>query len=227
MCFSAEASFTASALLIPSGGVSLYLAAKTDRRYVPLCALPVLFGLQQFFEGMVWVSGAGANYEAMRHYSITYMFFAWLAWPVWIPFATYFVEPCRWRPLYLLGSIIGGMLGATLYFPYFANEGWLTVSFLPKAVVYSGKQTFDFIWPRDVTYAIYLASIVLPPILSTRPEVRVFGLLVFLAFGVTYLFFRFAYISVFCFLGGLVSIYLVLMMARLAREKARADPDCC
>jgi len=44
---------------------------------------------------------------------------------------------------------------------------------------------------------------------------------------VTYLFFRFAYISVFCFLGGLVSIYLVLMMARLAREKARADPDCC
>ena len=56
---------------------------------------------------------------------------------------------------------------------------------------------------------------------------RVFGLLVFLAFGVTYLFFRFAYISVFCFLGGLVSIYLVLMMARLAREKARADPDCC
>lgn len=226
MCFSAEASFAASAILIPSGTVSLYIAMKTDRRYAPLCALPLLFGIQQFFDGMVWVSGANGDFDATRHFSIAYMFFAWLAWPVWIPFATYFVEPCRWRPFYLLGSIVGGMLGASLYFPYFAHEGWLTVEFLPKAIVYDGTETFDFLWPRSVTYGIYIASIVLPPLLSTRREVQIFGLLVFLAFATTYLFFRYAYISVFCFLGGLISIYLVAMIIYLARKKAEPEPTC-
>lgn len=226
MCFSAEASLTAAAILIPSGIASMYLAYKTDRRYLPLCTLPLLFGLQQLFDGMVWLSGEESDLDALRRYSIAYMFFAWLAWPIWIPFATYFVEPCRWRSLYLVGSIVGGMLGATLYFPYFAHDGWLTVSFLPNAVVYSGVELFDFMWRREVTYALYMACISLPPLLSTKPEVRVFGALVLAAFMLTYTFFSFAYISVFCLFGGMVSLYLLLMIWRVRKMGAPTQKGC-
>jgi len=47
MCFSAEASFTAAAVLVPAGAVSMVRAYKTDRRYLPIATLPLLFGLQQ------------------------------------------------------------------------------------------------------------------------------------------------------------------------------------
>lgn len=56
MCFSAQASFTAAALLLPAGAVGVYKAYRTHRRYMAICALPFLFGLQQLFEGLVWTS---------------------------------------------------------------------------------------------------------------------------------------------------------------------------
>ena len=48
MCFSATASFTAAGVLLPAGAAATYRAIRTDRRYVAICALPLLFGLQQF-----------------------------------------------------------------------------------------------------------------------------------------------------------------------------------
>ena len=55
MCFSAEVSFVAAASLVPAGGLAVRKAWQTDRSYVPFAILPVLFGLQQLAEGMVWV----------------------------------------------------------------------------------------------------------------------------------------------------------------------------
>ena len=53
-----------------------------------------------------------------------------------VPFSTYFLEPCRRGHLYLGFAILGGMVGALQYFPYFAHEGWLVTRFLPRAIVY-------------------------------------------------------------------------------------------
>ena len=56
MCFSAEASFTAAAVLVPFGALSMTRAYKTDPRYIPIATLPLLFGLQQALEGAVWTA---------------------------------------------------------------------------------------------------------------------------------------------------------------------------
>lgn len=212
MCFSAEASFTAAALLLPSGIVSVYKAYRTDRRYLAICALPFLFGLQQLFEGMVWTTGEASDPVAVGRYSLAYMFFSWLAWPVWIPAATYFLEPSGRKPLYLAFTIVGAVLGAGQYLPYFAHQSWLTVTFLPQAIVYGGIEMFDFLLTRELTYTLYLTAVILPLLSSSRPEIKIFGLLVALVLLITYVFFRFAYISVFCFGGALMSFYLVAMI---------------
>ena len=52
MCFSAPASFIASGGLVAIGGVSLVAANKEDKI---LAAIPFLFGVQQFFEGIQWL----------------------------------------------------------------------------------------------------------------------------------------------------------------------------
>lgn len=218
MCFSAEASFTAAAVLMPAGVLGAFTAYRTDRRYVALCALPFLFGVQQLMEGFVWTTGARGDLALTQIFSAAYMFFAWLAWPVWVPFATFFVEPRRRQPFYLIAAVLGGILGAGLWLPYFVHWDWLTVRFLERAVVYGGIELFDYIFTRNLTYAAYLGLIVLPPLLSTRKEVRVFGVLIALAFAITYAFFRYAYISAFCFLGAIMSLYLAVMIRRLRRN---------
>jgi hypothetical protein len=53
MCFSAEASFTASAALVPCGVYCLTVARYRNPNYEPLALIPFFFGIQQFAEGMV------------------------------------------------------------------------------------------------------------------------------------------------------------------------------
>ena len=187
-------------------------AYRVDRRYLAICALPSLFGLQQLFEGLVWLGGEAGDVTAVEHFSLAYMFFAWLAWPVWVPTSTYFLEPLGRKTLYLGFVILGAILGAGQYLPYFAHRGWLTVTFLPHVIVYGGTEMFDFLLAREFTYSIYTTVVILPLLLSSKPEIKVFGLLVALVLVTTFLFFQFAYISVFCFGGAMMSLYLVGMI---------------
>ena len=207
MCFSAETSFIAAAALVPTGLLTMTCAYNTDRRYFPLATLPLLFGLQQAMEGMVWL--ANGNTVEVQRYSLAYMFFSWMAWPTWVPFSAYFIETERRKPLYLLLAIVGGMLGAMQYFPYFAHDGWLTTRFLPHVIVYQGKELFDYIIGRDMTYSIYVAVVIGSLLLSSDTNVKIFGLLVAAVMIVTVIFFSYAYISIFCFGGGVMSLYLV------------------
>lgn len=226
MCFSAEVSYTAAAVLLPAGVVASHRAYRTNRDYLPIAALPFLFGLQQLFEGLVWTGSALSSDSMIQRYSMAYMFFSWLAWPVWVPFSTYFLEPCRRRYVYLIFAILGGMLGAIQYFPYFAHEGWLVTKFLPNAISYQGTVLFDFIMQRELTNAIYLFIIVAPLLTSSNRRAQVFGILISIVVAITYLFFEFAYISVFCFGGGLMSLYVVYMVFAEAGPAMRGGAAC-
>ncbi len=223
MCFSAAASFSAAAVLLPLGTISVARAWRNDRRFLALSALPVLFSVQQLMEGLVWRSGEAGDQAAVLRYSLAYMFFSWLAWPVWVPFATYFLEPTRRRPIYLLIAILGGVLGGLQYVPYFAHEGWLTTRFLSFAISYEGKELLDYVIGRNATYAIYLFVVIGPLLMSTDRDAKVFGVLVTLVFVTTYLFFSYAYISVFCFGGAIMSLYLVWRPFRRHPGRSPAD----
>lgn len=218
MCFSAEVSYAAAAVLLPLGTVSIYKAYQTDRRYLAICTLPLLFGLQQLFEGLVWTGGEAGDMAAVGRYSLAYMFFSWLAWPVWVPVSAFFLEPERRKPLYLGFAVMGAILGAGLYVPYFVHQGWLTVTFLPHAIAYGGIETFDFLVSRYFTYIVYVSAVVLPLLIASKREVKIFGVLVALVLATTTAFFRYAYISVFCFGGALMSLYLVGMIFWVAKR---------
>ena len=219
MCFSAEASFAAAAILLPAGAIGVQRAYRTDRRYLPFAALPLFFGLQQLFEGLVWTGNALSSESMVQRFSLAYMFFSWLAWPVWVPLSTYFLEPCGRRYVYLIFAVMGGMLGALQYFPYFAHEGWLVTKFLPHAISYQGTVLFDFLMRRELTNALYFFVIVAPLLTSSNRHAQIFGILISAVATATYLFFQFAYISVFCFGGALMSLYIVYVVFRAATPK--------
>lgn len=221
MCFSAEVSYSAAAALIPAGMIAMTRAATREPRYLAIGALPLLFGLQQLFEALVWSAASEGGGAAIERFSLAYMFFSWLAWPVWVPFATYFVEPCGRRYLYLIFAIFGAMFGALQYVPYFAHDGWLTVTFVKHAISYEGTILFDLIMRREFTYAIYLSVILVPLLSSSMRSVNVFGMLVAAVAVLTYLFFSWAHISVFCFGGAVVSAYIVHFIFKETRINPR------
>jgi hypothetical protein len=139
---------------------------------------------------------------------------------VWVPVACYFLEPESRRPLYLVFIVLGAILGGAQYLPFFMHQGWLTVAFLPHAIAYGGPLLSDVFVSREFTLIIYITAVILPLIVATRKEVKVFGVLVSLVLAITSAFFQFAYISVFCFGGAIMSLYLVGMIFWRARHMA-------
>lgn len=212
MCFSSEISITAAVILLPAGAAAVSRAFGTDRRYLPIALLPLMFGIQQAFEAGVWIASDYSSEDWVNRFSLGYMFFSWLAWPVWVPVSVYFLESDSRKPLFLGFSIIGAMLGSAQYFPYIAHQDWLVVEILPRAIRYAGTELFDAIIGREGTYTIYLSLIIGPLLLSSLARLRIFGLLVAMVVAVTYLFFAYAYVSFFCFGGALMSLYLVWLI---------------
>jgi hypothetical protein len=226
MCFSATASYTAAAVLLPAGLATIQRAYKQPgSRYVALAFLPLFFGLQQLFEGLIWTTSSLGHFDWVETFSLAYMFFAWLVWPVWVPYSAFFLEPCKRRHLYLVFAILGGMLGAVQYFPYFAHDNWLVVRMMENAISYEGKILFDLIMRREITNLIYMAIILVPLLTSSSKHLRIFGYLVAVVTLVVFVFFRGAYISVFCFGAALMSLYLVYVIFHETEAKAKQASD--
>jgi len=64
MCFSASVSFAAGLALITCGIAALKYAQ--ERRLQMIAAIPLLFGLQQCAEGMVWLSFLDPRFAFVR-----------------------------------------------------------------------------------------------------------------------------------------------------------------
>ncbi|MFV2003082.1 MAG: hypothetical protein ACC619_08880, partial [Paracoccaceae bacterium] len=64
------------------------------------------------------------------------------------------------------------------------------------------------------TNALYVALIVLAPLLSRYLHVKYFGLTLIGVIVVDILFLRYAYISFFCLLAGLGTLHLIYIIAR-------------
>src|SRR5262245_49220676 len=97
MCFSAEASFTVSAVLAAIGVATIKNASNSRLRLIAF--VPFLFAIQQFAEGIVWLYmngtitdqniGIGAQYA--------YLSFAWVLWPIYTSCAIFISEKIHWR----------------------------------------------------------------------------------------------------------------------------------
>src|SRR5688572_15982016 len=84
MCFSAEASFVASACLGAAGIVSLKVNKEPGQ--VLLAVIPLIFSVQQLAEGMLWLSFSHPDFLVSRQFfTYSFLVFSLMVWPVWLP----------------------------------------------------------------------------------------------------------------------------------------------
>src|SRR5579859_5307982 len=95
MCFSAPASFIAGTSLAAVGVAALKRTEARSER--PLAMIPLLFGIQQLTEGVIWLT---FRHDApLLKQMMTYLYsgFSHVLWLVYVPFAVGVLEAERWR----------------------------------------------------------------------------------------------------------------------------------
>jgi hypothetical protein len=128
---------------------------------------------------------------------------AMVVWPVFTPLAAGLAETVPFRRRLILG-LIGPGLGVAGYsildiraHPYMA---WPA----PHSLVYINDSPFP--WPLMLAY---LAAVCAPPLLSSSPAIRWFGMIVTVGLAVSLGFFFVSLVSVWCFFAAIASAILV------------------
>ncbi len=216
MCFSAVASFTASALLVSVGAYCVKKASDTDKRYLTLASVPFLFGVQQTFEGGLWLAIDDSVELRINRMALGFLFFADFLWPFLIPLAAAFVEGnIRKRDIFLSFSFLGGLFGLSLFLPLLFHPDWLSVEIIRGSIHYRLVQVYDAIVPKPGVRIIYAIIVATPLLASSVRNIRILGALLLTSIFISTLLFSYAFVSVWCFLAGIISLYIFSIMNRL------------
>jgi hypothetical protein len=218
MCFSAPVSFATSALLIPAGIYCLRQARENARDYLPLAAWPLFFGVQQTLEGLIWLEIGSNQLNLIHSASLRFLFFSHFLWLFWTPFSAFSLESHKRRKnLLMIVTIIGFFYGALLYIPLVFNDNLLMIRVREGSIDYTTQFILDDLFPENFSFVTYLLIILMSFLISSNRSFKFLGGLIFLAVLVTYISFRYAFISVWCFFAAILSIYLVYTINKVVR----------
>jgi len=201
---------------MPAGLYCLKKANQVDKAYWAFAMLPFLFGLQQLIEGGVWVSIDAGEEEITHALALGFLFFSHVFWLGWIPYSAYLTESSqRLRQGFLLIAMFGLLFGAVMFVPMLFNAELLTVSVVKHSIDYKLRIISDGYVSQQFITIVYMMIILVPLLLSTDRFHRVFGVLVTISSFVTWIFFGWVFLSVWCFFAALVTLYIFFMITRI------------
>ena len=201
MCFSATASFIVGGSLIAAGAVTMRRAG--ERRELAFAAVPLLFGIQQIVEGMLWLS---FQYDAAELQTVmTYLFtmFSHVLWPIYIPFAVGVLEPQPGRRKIMWGFRLIGIAVSIHLLILITTQSLVAVT--DHHIIYVLPRLYE--WPMML---LYIVATCLVSIFSSHGLIRLFGTLALLLFIIAYLFYTAAFFSVWCFFAAILSLMIYL-----------------
>ncbi len=200
MCFSATASFVAGTSLSVIGIVTLK-QAKTKSE-IPVAIVPLLFGVQQLVEGIIWLSFDTDAPLVKQVMTYIYSGFSHVLWPFYIPFAMGFLEAVPWRKktIFTFGAI-GISVG--LYLLYFIVNRSVVAEVIGHHIVYVMPHFYSI-----PVMVLYVTATCFSCFFSSHGFVRIFGGLAFLSFIGAYLVDQMALFSIWCFFAAVLSLMI-------------------
>lgn len=218
MCFSAQASFVASAILALSSIVAFKQII--NKKQTLLAAIPLLFALQQATEGVLWLSFRFGNSTLQTLSTYIFLFFAIMVWPMWVPYTLYVLEKNKVRKNWLrITSIIGIAIALFVGFNLFYYGA-------SAQVTMTHHITYNFYVPPLLIIPCliaYLVATAVPFFISTIPYFWIGGILIPLAYSLSYVFYIEAIGSVWCFSAALFSVLISIMLHVMNKERKKDD----
>ncbi len=208
MCFSANASFGAGAVLSVIGVTTV--ARVTNSRQVFFAAIPFLFGIQQIIEGFTWLNFMHTDYAGWQSFSVKgFLFFAHILWPVWIPLSMLVLEEKPFRK-----RILQWILGIALLLS--ASELYCLVIYPADADIAGHHIEYTIHYPKIYamcTEAVYVIVTLIPCFLSGKRKMWMFGISLTITLLLSAVFFKLYLVSVWCFFAAITSgvVYYILL----------------
>lgn len=197
MCFSAQASFIASGA-IAAIAVATIRKAKLKQE-IPLALLPLFFSIQQFIEGLQWMSDKTSLYSLVLGYA--FLFFAFLFWPTFIPLSIFLVEknPSRKKAIGVF-LLIGIGVSATLLFFLIKNPLNIAIT----------NQCLNYIIETPIPFGIvpYILATVGSCLTSSRRTLQWFGFVIFISLFASLKFYSATFGSIWCFFSAALSVII-------------------
>lgn len=223
MCISASVSYSAAVVLIGTGLYAVQQAKRMPPRYLMWALIPVLFGLQQAFEGRVWQALDAGDANAAVPFALGFHFFSHFLWLWWFPLCSYLVEPDQGsktgkirKRVFGGCAVFGAFAGALVYSVMLFHPEWMTVAVREHSISYK----FSVPWRSPIHLpitpaALYALTILVPLIFSSHRLIRIFAGLVVMSMVLASAAYGYAYVSVWCFFAAVLSLYLVYMIRQL------------
>ncbi len=214
MCFSATVSYGTAAVLVSTGFYAINQARRLQLPYGLLAVVPVFFGIQQGFEGLVWQKIDAGRADAAIPYALGFHFFSHFLWLWWFPLCSYLLEPGKVRRRVFLGlGIFGALAGGVVYFTILFHPDWMSVAVRQHSIVYHVESTYRGSISIPIPASALYAVIVLVPLLfSSLRYLRIFGVLVALSVVLASVSYGYAFVSVWCFFAAVLSLYLAYLV---------------
>jgi hypothetical protein len=213
MCFSAGASFTAGIVLTAIGVASI--KKSNHKSQLLFASIPFIFGVQQFAEGILWLTIPKLDYLVLKKMATyIYLFFAHILWPMWVPIAILLIEKMNSRSVFQkllvpIGIIVGVYLGYCLanYDVNAAIEG----HHINYILGYSDLMNNFWI-------LLYALATIAPPFLSHVKRMWILGITILISYLITQIFYEHYILSVWCFFSSIISIMIYFFVKKISEN---------
>ncbi len=215
MCFSAEASFTASAVLGVIGVITIKKAKEPSQ--MAFASIPLLFSFQQFTEGMLWLALLNKEFAFLQSIA-TYLFLiiAQIIWPTWVPLSILFLEKeiLRKKVLYIILGM-GGILSLYLTYCYIFYDIQAEISDHHINYNLNFPHEKNFLWLSAI---FYFVPTVISTIVSSVKRMQILGMIVLVSGLLTGLFALKYFISIWCFFAAIISVLILMIITQLQKK---------
>lgn len=210
MCFSATASFGAGVILSVVGVASIEKAKSPSQ--IIFASIPLIFAVQQFTEGLLWLSLSNPAYASLQQVTTyNFLFFAQVVWPVWVPFAVLKLEPKnrqRKSGKFLVG--IGSLVSVYL--------AYCLLTFPVEAKILEYHISYQQNYPAAFGLfcaVLYIVATILPPFFSHIRGMWMLGVTILISYVISAIFYTDYIVSVWCFFASIISIAVYAILHEL------------
>lgn len=216
MCFSASASFGAGIILSAISVSTIKKVEKPSQIY--FASIPLLFCVQQLSEGFLWLALTQSTYASFQDITTyIFLFFAQILWPVWLPFSLFKLENNS-RIKQKMKLFLGIGILVSSYLTY------CLISFDVKAEIVGYHISYSQDYPilfGNYGDLLYILATTVPPLISSIKRMWTLGVIIFISYIITLLFYTDYVISVWCFFASIISVavlYLIMQMKHSSKK---------
>lgn len=219
MCFSASASFGAGIVLAVIGAATIKKRELPSQFYI--ATIPFLFTIQQVSEGFLWLALQNPIFSTLeKPATYTFLFFAQVVWPVWLPFSIFKLEREELRKNILLIPLLIGML-VSFYLAY------CLLSYNVNAKIFGYHISYQQDYPiRFGGYGdfLYIVATIFPPLISSIKRMWILGLIILVSYIITMLYYVDNIISVWCFFASAISVVVLYILELIKNKDEKSTP---